>query len=245
MVVTRPGPPPPECRVTVSDTTYRLDLDQAANAATIAAVASARRSARPRGDGCARCRAAGVEPAQPRLRRPRLGRSVPATTVARLGPRDQLLMPTYAAAAFYRELGRCPTGKRFPSTTPRRRCNAAARPRRTRSGRAWRATLRSACRPVSSPRGSPVGSLRPRREHTPDDVRCRAAEGDGRREPRRAAHADAVLGNRGVARHARTGVRVDRGRARRPAMDALIRAVGVPCRPPRRHCECCDASSHP
>src|SRR5215471_16534084 len=38
-VVTRPGPPAPECRVTVSDTTYRLDIDQAANAATIAGVA--------------------------------------------------------------------------------------------------------------------------------------------------------------------------------------------------------------
>src|SRR5262249_56653824 len=49
MVVTRPGPPRPECRVTVSDTTYRLDIAQAANAATIAGIARRKRLPDPAG----------------------------------------------------------------------------------------------------------------------------------------------------------------------------------------------------
>jgi hypothetical protein len=104
MVVTRPGPPRPECRVTVSDTTYRLDISQAANAATIAGVA--RRKQLPDHAVTVALAAALQESNLRNLdygdrdsvglfqQRPSQG----------WGPRAQLLVPTYAAAAFYREL---------------------------------------------------------------------------------------------------------------------------------------------
>ena len=62
-----------------------LNLDQMANAATIAAVGIRRGVPERAVDGRARHRAAGVEAAQPRRRRPRLGRAVPAASVAGLG----------------------------------------------------------------------------------------------------------------------------------------------------------------
>ena len=78
--------------------TRHLSLDQMANAATIAAV-GIRRDVPDRAiDGGAGDRAAGVEAAQPRRRRPRLGRPVPAAARRRAGaPRRRSPIPRYAA----------------------------------------------------------------------------------------------------------------------------------------------------
>src|SRR5262249_25606124 len=104
VVVTRPGPPRPECRVSVSDTTYRLDIAQAANAATIAGIA--RRKRLPDHAVTVALAAALQESNLRNLdygdrdsvglfqQRPSQG----------WGPRAQLLTPTYAAGAFYHEL---------------------------------------------------------------------------------------------------------------------------------------------
>jgi hypothetical protein len=114
MAVTRPGPPPPECSVTVSDTTYRLDIDQAANAATIAGIA--RRDRLPNHAVTVALAAALQESNLRNLdygdrdsvglfqQRPSQG----------WGPRDQLLTPTYAAAAFYHELEKVHSWEALP-----------------------------------------------------------------------------------------------------------------------------------
>ena len=80
----------------------RSTPEQAENAALIAAIAVSRGLPGPGRDDRARDGVPGVEAAQPRGRRPRLARPVPAAARRRAGaPREQILDPYYATNAFY------------------------------------------------------------------------------------------------------------------------------------------------
>ena len=85
-----------------------LTTEQTANAATIAAVGPLAGAARPGHGDRAGHRAAGVPAAEPRPRRPRLPRPVPAAALAGLGHAEQVQDPVYAAGKFFDHLVEVP-----------------------------------------------------------------------------------------------------------------------------------------
>jgi hypothetical protein len=126
--VTRPPPPEPACHVALGDAIYRLDLEQAANAATIAAVG--KREGLPDHAVTVALAAALQESQLHNLdygdrdsiglfqQRPSQG----------WGSRRQLLTPTYAAEAFYRELQKVSRWEQLEVTQAAQRVQRSAAP---------------------------------------------------------------------------------------------------------------------
>ena len=125
-------------------TTYTLDIDQAANSTTIAAVG--KRLGLP-DHAVTVALAAALQESRlhnlPYGDRDSLGLFQQRPSQG-WGTATEILTPSYAAAAFFRALTACRRlGRRCRSPTPRRRCSAADSPRRTRNGSRKRVRSRS------------------------------------------------------------------------------------------------------
>ncbi len=108
-----------------------------------------------------RHRPAGVQAAQPGVRRPGLGRPVPAAALAGLGDQGAGDRPGVRRQRVLRR-ARQDRGlpRRCRSPRPRRRCSAARSPRRTPRTRPTRGCSRPPC-PATPPRRSPACWARP------------------------------------------------------------------------------------
>lgn len=126
--ITRPPPPQPACHVDARDVIYRLELDQAANAATIAAVG--KREGLPDHAVTVALAAALQESQLHNLEygdRDSVGLFQQRPSQG-WGSRAQLLTPTYAAQAFFRELRRVSGWQQLEVTQAAQRVQRSAAP---------------------------------------------------------------------------------------------------------------------